>query len=153
MQKPHFLIADDTIEVQGLLKRWFDLFYSVFILFYFTWTIPSPTSSSPVAVFSSKMLLPLRVLPFLLFIWLRSDVQTDWQRHLLKTEHSLRPNRILACGSGIHAFLLLVQQMDERQHWSSWQLYPFSFRFFLRETVHSLPVLGPRSKIVDEHSL
>lgn len=32
MQKQLFLIADNTVEVQGLLKRWFHLFCFVFIL-------------------------------------------------------------------------------------------------------------------------
>lgn len=50
----------------------------------------------------------------------------------------------LACASGICVFLLLVQQMGLWQHWSSWQLHPFSV--FFRETVYSLLVFGPRSK-------
>lgn len=71
--------------------------------------------------------------------WLGSDVQANWHRHLLNTEHSLRPSRILACGSEIHGFLLFVEQMG------SWSFKPLHFFSLFRDTVYSLLMLGSRS--------
>lgn len=129
-------------------------FCSGFFFFFFphiAQIIPHPTPSSLAAVFSSKTLLSLWPLPFLLFTWHRSDVQTYWQRHLLKTERSLRPNRILACGSGIQAFLLCAADGCV----TAVVLLTATLLFLsvaCREVVLLL-VLGPRSEIADEYSL